>query len=117
MQAKRGDLAVIEYINSYTTGDFRRVTRNQYDLAEVTSITRDGMVKAVRDQWGQVRPIDQWFGFQRALVVPAADVDKGAVLAAVAAHHYGGHPGQPKPFDSLDEVRALVGPHRVTVSA
>lgn len=115
MQAKRGDLIVrVSTPHTHTIGAATD-TRKRVEILEVTNVTRDGMVKAARDIAYDNRaaiPRERWLNVEQVYVIPAADVDKPAVVAAVKAHHYPGHPDQPMPFASVAEVKALLRQHR-----
>ncbi|HLL69096.1 MAG TPA: hypothetical protein VK453_25775 [Micromonosporaceae bacterium] len=114
--ARRGDLVVIERVeHDCTIGRDYKATL-QFDVMVVSNIFRDGRIKAVRrvndnnDDPGQ--PIDRMVGFSYGYLIAAASVDKAAVIEAVRAHHWPGYPGLLKSFDSLDEVKAIIQPHR-----
>lgn len=115
-RARRGDAVVIaETHRDYViSGPGRRevTERTTYELGTVTSVTRDGYVKSWRLSWSESsRPIpDRRAGLW---LMPAADFDVAGCVAAANANKYPGHPdGLPKPFDSLDDVRAAMAPHR-----
>jgi len=120
MQAKRGDLIVrVSTPHTHTIGSATQA-RTRVEVLEVTSVTRDGMVKAARnvadDSLASV-PRERWRDVQQIYVIPAADINKQAVVEAVKSHHYPGHPDQPQPFDSVAEVKALLRPHLAKAGA
>jgi hypothetical protein len=114
-RVRRGDLAIIEVVRTVHTVHEGRSEHTDYLVAVVTSITRDGHVKAVREDpygagTGHPRTLAS-FGPCRVLTVPQAEVDVAAAQEAARQHKW--HDGSlSKPFDSLDEVRAAVRPHR-----
>lgn len=106
--ARRGDLVVIERAER-SAG----LTSIRFDVMEVTSVRRDGMVKAARglnSENDYAQPLGRIVGLQTWHLVAAALVDKAGLVAAVRAHHYPGYPGQLMSFNSIDEVKALVKP-------
>jgi hypothetical protein len=103
--AHRGDLAVI--VANHPDLGYQTV-----EITEVTSITRDGLVKAIRDTWDTTRPLARVLGVEQVLVVPKTEVDAAAVMKAAKAHTWPDHPNQPRHYESLDEVRALMAEHR-----
>lgn len=111
-KAKRGDLVAITFERSdYVIGQGPSV-RNYVEVHEVSSITRDGVVKCTRDLHAGARstPIERRYGWQNRYVIGADTIDKAGALAAIKGHHYEGHPGQLRPFDSLEELRDLLRP-------
>jgi hypothetical protein len=115
IRVRRGDLAVIERINvSHSTTEGRTET-TEYVVMVVSNLTREGRIKAVRDtRWsdsGYAQPLERMAGFQRVHTVAQADIDVDAATAAARAHVY---PGSitPRPYASLDDVRAALAPHR-----
>lgn len=110
--AKRGMVLVHhETQRDYVTG--QPVTeRETFSIGQVTSVTRDGIVKRFRGvSWGEAcewsatdqdGPAGRHF---RGRVLLAPDIDPAAAVRAAKAHHWPGHPGQPMPFSSLREVR------------
>lgn len=117
MKAKRGDVAIlVTECRTYVIGQPSE-TRTAVNVFEVTSVTRDGLVKAVRSAWANSAPT------MLARMVPATVhlISKDTISAAdalrvAAEHHWPGHPGQPMAFDSLDAVREALRP-LVKVSA
>lgn len=124
-KAKRGDLVALVITSTYarTSGPVQSSTRVLVHM--VTSITREGAVKATRplhgsdlgrgEQYGPEKPspIDRVLGLRQRYVIGADQVHIPSAIAAVLAHHYPGHPGQLQPFDSLEELRELLAPFRV----
>lgn len=109
--ARKGDLVIVEQTRrDFIIGEGSRETTT-FDIAVVASATRDGRVKTYRGVgWGDdlVSSNAVPIRHERCYVSPAADVDIDATMQAAKAHHWPGHPGQPKAFDSLDDVRAIV---------
>ncbi len=114
MKAKRGDIAVIvtEERTFYTNQPTE--TRTRVDVTEITSITREGIVKAVRNVWGGVPySVDIHHARRSALyVVPKTDVDVPASMAAARAHTFP-NSDTPMPYGSLAEVKAMLSVHRI----
>lgn len=112
-QAKRGDLAIIEsrHRDHFMGQDARE--RSAFAVCVVTSITRDGVVKAVRRTgYGDtIQPIAHWVGFHVAHIVPQTKIDVDGALEAARQHTWPDHPDQPKYYDTLDEVRDALRPH------
>lgn len=105
--ARRGDLAALitERVDTYIGAD--SVRRTVVELGVVTSVTRDGIVKAVLTAWGgspvAVTPR------QRVPLVSRDRFDAEAVRQAAAARAYPGTT-QPRPFDSVDDAVSFVRP-------
>jgi hypothetical protein len=110
-RARKGDLVIVEQTrHDYIIGQGSQ-ERTTFDVAVVASATRDGAVKTYRGVgWGDelLSSNSVPARHSRCYVASAADVDLDATLAAAKAHHWEGHPGQPKSFDSLADVRAIV---------
>lgn len=104
--ARRGDLVVI--VINHPDLDYQTV-----EIMLVTSITRDGHVKATQNTWGTTLPLARQLGVQQTLVVSKTEVDVDAVMAAARAHTWPGHPNQPMHYDTLAEVRQVLAPHRL----
>ena len=108
--AKRGDwLAVVTTETMWYIGQPNE-TRERVDLMQVTSCKRDGYVKECRDASGY---IDTRWTTGRVLIIPPSVVASDDVRRVALAHHWDGHPNQPKPFDSLNEVRDALRPYRL----
>lgn len=117
--AKRGDLAVIVTTShDYVIGTGRTV-RESAELVTVTSVTRDGVVKAVRDYSGSVRDLTRPSAGRRVLVLPAATVDATAAVTAYAERRYPSapHSSMVPPFGSVDEARSFLRPFLVSAAA
>jgi hypothetical protein len=102
--ARRGGRAVI--VATHPDLGFR------VEITEITSITRDGHVKAIRDSWGMTWPLARYLGVEQVLIVSKSEVDTAAVMTATKAHTWSGHSNQPRPYESLDEAHAVVAEHR-----
>jgi len=116
-KAKRGDLIVIEKVERNYTVSEGATERTRFDVFEVAGLFRDGRVRTVRSvAWSGSYPQElegkrRMSGLVKTYLLPAANVDKDAVVKAVTEHCYP-NSDTPMPFGSLDEVRALVKPHR-----
>jgi hypothetical protein len=121
MKAKRGDLVVIERKTSYVTTSQGWHEDIWYEVGIVSSITRDGQVKAYRDRYSQTpkdaaRQVSNVLGFVRSYVMPAAEIDvEPAARAAWANEWKPGYPG--KPFDSLEEAKSVLRPFVLSAAA
>lgn len=115
VRTRRGDLAIIERVNvsHSTTG---RTETTEYAVMVVSNLTREGRIKAVKDpRWGDdayAQPLERIVGFQRILTVPQTEIDVTAAIATARAHVYPGST-TPRAYDSLDDVRAALRPHRI----
>ena len=107
--AKRGDLAVLTI--SVPTGRLDGSRELAYLIEVITSVTRDGQMKATRPA-NAIRPLLLGHrGIKAHRVIPAAEVDVDGLITAVAAHTWPG--GRlVRPFESLAEVKALTAPYR-----
>lgn len=114
MKAKRGDIAVIvTERRDYYIGQETQ-TRTEVTLHVVTSITREGIVKAVRDVWDGSTPVplDRVHACRSALyIVPQGDVDVPAAMATARAHTYP-NSDTPMAYASVAEVKAMLSGHR-----
>lgn len=116
VKARKGDLIVVER----TECDFvlgQPTERTTYQLGMVASATREGVVKSwFRPGYGDQLVNEYQSVLARneraAYVVPKSGIDVAAVLTAAKDHHWPGHPGQPMPFDTVEEVREIARPHR-----
>jgi hypothetical protein len=120
MPAKRGDLAVIIIERQdYYIGQASPPARTEVTIHEVTSVTRDGAVKAVRGTWpgSSPVPVERLARGARILTMSKTAIDVPAALDVARAHHWAGHPGQPRPFDSLAAVRAALQACRIHPAA
>ena len=117
-KAKRGDLAVrVATTVTHEINPSRRIERCQVTLGRVTSITRDGIVKAVAepayagDDGAYPWRRDRDYQGSRLYVLGADRVDVGAVLASYAERRWpSARPDSTMvyPFQSLDEAREHV---------
>jgi hypothetical protein len=108
-KARKGDLVLVEIV---LDRDFTKTT-TEYRFGIVASATREGLVKTWYSVgWGDelVSDSEQPIGFQNRLVASQKDVDVNGVIKAAKAHHWPGHPHQPKAFDSLSEAQAIAKP-------
>lgn len=114
-RAKRGDLAIIEKrTGNYIIG-MPYSESITYEIGVVTSITRDGIVKAVRtrdDEDGV--PVARMVGASVSRLVPKASIDIKSAMRAAEEHAWpSGYAFMP--FDTLDEVRAALRPCLIEV--
>jgi hypothetical protein len=114
-RVRRGDLAVVERVNvsHSTTG---RTEAIEYAVMVVSNLTREGRIKAVRDpRWSDdahTQPLERIVGFRRVHTMSQTEIDVTAAIDAARDHVYPGST-TPRPYDSLDEVRAALAPHRI----
>lgn len=103
--AKRGDLAVVVTTHrDFVIGEGTRESVH-VNLGVVTSVTRDGVVKRILDNWGSDRVLGMP---DEVRLVPKAEVDAEACRAAMQREHtYPGHT-TPMSFASIDEAREFV---------
>lgn len=119
--ARKGDLILVETVNStYVIGQGRSES-TEYRFGVVGSATRDGAVKTwlglaygesdlLADYAVPIRYARHWTG-------SAKDVDVEAVLRDAKAHHWPNHPGQPMAYATKKDALAVVRKHRRTVAA
>lgn len=112
MEARKGDLILIERVEIISSLIEPRRERTTYEYGMVASATRDGVVKSWHMLgWGDEivtthnAPLPR---HSRMWVMPAKGIDVTAALTAAKAHHWDGHPNQPKPFDSLEDAKNAV---------
>lgn len=114
VKAVRGDIAVVETVHRTSYVGRTAQESVSYAVVLVTSVTRDGQVKAVKDtRWGDtVRQVKHMTGVRSISVVSKKEIDVEEALAHVAAHTY---PGGTTPVDyaSVAEVRSALRPFRV----
>jgi hypothetical protein len=114
--AKRGDLVAIVRTERITYVDRPSETHERVELARVTSVTREGIVKRAEIPAWSDGHVSTYVSTRdtsaRVLVVGGVDVD--GVLAAYASRRYVGapHSTMVPPLDSLDDARALLSPFR-----
>ena len=121
MKARKGDLILIERKTHTSSLIEARRESVTYEFGVVGSATREGIVKT----WRQVGYGDALMSQSdsvlprhgRMWIMPAKAIDVEAALMAAKAHHWDGHPGQPKPFDSFEDAREAVRHCVVKVSA
>ncbi len=112
-KTRRGDLAIIE-LTRISHGVSGRTEDTGYAVMLVSSVTREGVAKAVRDvRWGDdayVQPLHRMFGVQRVLIIPQDKINVTDAIATARAHVY---PGSTTPMDyaSLEDVRSALRPH------
>jgi hypothetical protein len=85
----------------------------QVDLTVVASVTRGGVVKAVRSAWrgSAIVPLERWSPANPQInLVSQERIDVDGAMEAARNHTWPGHPDQPMPFDSLDEARTALLP-------
>lgn len=121
MKARKGDLVLVERTErSYVIGQ-PSTERTTYEFGVVHSATRDGVVKT----WSNIGYGDELVSVygrpltraETTYVMPKSDINVTATLEAAKAHHWPGHPGQPMPFDSIDEAKDLARPFRLESAA
>jgi hypothetical protein len=113
-EARRGDLvAIVQTSTDYMIGQ-PSVERQRVSLAVVTSVTRLGVAKAARTEYGNTLDLTRPDNRRRVLVVPAEAVDVPAVLAGYAERRYptAPHSTMVPPFDSVEECRTFVAAFR-----
>lgn len=118
IKARRGDLAVIERRTSMAMVHGRTEQTYAYAVVLVTSVTRTGGVKAVREiQWGNdvaVQPVARIMGLESIRIISKDVVNVPEVIAHVQTHTYPGH-NTPMPYESLQAVRDAIRPFRTDV--
>jgi hypothetical protein len=111
---KRGDVAVVTaQASSYST-TAGRVVSEETRLYIVTSVSRDGRVKAVRALDSEtVQPVERLFGRPVVKTFPAEDVDMAAFVAEAMTHKWPGHEDSSllMPYADITDVHALVKRH------
>lgn len=115
MKARRGDLAAVVRTRRDFYTDRPAETREEVVLMEVTSVTREGVVKAGRDAWGEVEPVDR-YGPAAVYVLPAAEVDVKAVMRMAAGHCWP-NSDTPRPFGSLADAKDAIRPFARAVAS
>ncbi len=112
MKARRGDIAVlVTERRNYYIGRGSTV-HTDVEIALVTSVTREGTVKAVRHVGSDTTLPVARLPRHTVHIVSAAEFDVAAVLESARAHCWPGHPDQVKPYASLAEVRDMLQQHR-----
>jgi transposase-like protein len=113
VNAKRGDLCAVRARTTVTLASMKRVERATWELGVVTSVTRDGWVKAYRVASGAERRstgdhyVDLYVFTAAKMAVP------GAELLAKLARLLGEVELRADPGVGLSELKALLAPWRV----
>jgi hypothetical protein len=110
-QARRGEIVVLEFRDRqrYFPGIGVWTPAYRYEVHIVTSVTREGVVKATRDANGLERPVKHRDA-ERVLVMPKK-VNADAAMKAAQAHTWSDHPEQPRPYYELNELRQMLLQH------
>jgi hypothetical protein len=115
---RRGDLVIIEKNTPYTTTDGNGPARTQhekeYELMQVTGMTRDGRIRTVSSvrYEGEIFPenLDRMlYTTGRRWILPAAEIDVTAAIKAARAHTYPNSDSM-RAWPSLDAARDAVRP-------
>lgn len=117
--AKRGDLvAIVTTERTYVTGQ-ESTERTRVALAVVTSVTRGGVVKAARTEYGGTLDLTRPDPRRGVLIVPAAMVDVDRAMAEYGTRRYPSapHSTMVPPFDSVEECRAFLRPFLLRCAA
>lgn len=119
-RARRGDIAVLErrrritYINP---GDQPEREESEYSVTVVSSVTRAGAVKAIRDlRWSDEavpKPLERIVGLVKVYLVPQTQIDVDAAITTARAHTYP-NSDTPRPYGSMEDVLAALNPHRTS---
>ena len=119
--ARRGDLVVIHLRHHEWKGGQPR-EYHDFWLGQVTSVTRDGLVRLYRPagtfSWdtdgrgrpGKGQPLPSLW-FERAAIKSRKEIDVPGALATAACHTWPGHEGQVRGYATLTEVKAALRPH------
>ena len=117
LRATRGQLAVHQEVLRAAYTNRKSTEAVTYTPVLVTSVRRDGTVKAVRRPDGCTRPVTSPLpGGHRMLLVAAGRCDTDAVLRAAAAHTWEGTAAF-RAYDTLQEVKELIDQHPATTTA
>lgn len=121
-KARRGDLcAVVTTTHSFVIGQ-GSTEQTTVRLALVSSVTRDGVVKAFRPFWDQAgepsSPITA-SPREQTLVLSADRIDVTAAITAYCARSWptAPHSTSVRPCDSVDELRELLRPFLTAAAA
>lgn len=108
--ARRGDLVVVHVKGPSGTLDVRYA--DDFYVGLVTSVTRDGQVKALRPAGTEGTWLIKHIAWKLlgSWVMSVADIDVDAALSTAAAHRYPASE-MTMPYGSLDEVRDALRPH------
>lgn len=115
VRARRGDLAVLVCTRRDFVIGQGTTERTAADVVQVTSVTRQGLVKAVRSCWTDSCsvPLERWsFPGPEVYLVSQDRIDVVAAMELARQHSWPGHPNQPMPFESLEAVRQALAPLR-----
>lgn len=114
VNAKRGDLVVVHtHHNDFIIGEGLRES-DHFTVGVVTSITRNGHVKAYR-QVGYSDSLKlELLGrsLVQVYVIPATQIDVVGAQKTASEHTWPASP-TPRHYDSLAEVKAALRPHRI----
>lgn len=115
-KARRGDLVVVHTTHhDYIIGVGEGVrSHDEFTVGVVTSITREGLVKAYRPV-GYDSPIllaHLSRQLQQTYLMPQTRVDVAGALKTAAAHTWPGH-DYSRYYDTLDEVKVALRPHLI----
>lgn len=117
-KARRGDLAVLLMRSTTTHLSEGRQTSERVEIGTVTSVTREGTVKAVAipfsrtDLDPQSLPLRSRHGVTSVLLVPADEIDTEAALSAYREHRWNDESEMIKPLDSIAQAREMLRPFR-----
>lgn len=118
--ARKGDLVLVEDVSHDYVAGVGRSERVSYQFGVVASATRDGLVKSFRSiGWGDdlLSESAELLRGRRCVVASRSDLTSvEGVLVSAKAHHWPGHPGQPMPFDSVEDARDVVRPFRLAAA-
>lgn len=111
MKARRGDLvAVVAERHDYIIGQERK-PRTTVELAVVTSVTRDGIVKLVRHAWqSDDHKGVKLYPWESVRVVSKDTIDVAQAIEIARSHHWPTTGAGVMPFDSVDECREAIRP-------
>jgi hypothetical protein len=114
-KAKRGDLViVVQEHHDYIIGKGAQ-GHTTCEIGVVSSVTREGLVKAFRwaryygEAYDDPTLLARMCRVVQTPIVPASVIDVPAAMAAAKAHQWPS--GGTMPFESLDEVREALRPH------
>jgi hypothetical protein len=118
IEARRGDLVLVEMRPSYTTSSYKREESEsqEYRLMVVTNLFRDGRIKKVRDaRYGGNSYAQELDGMLHATgrhwLLPAAGWDTAKAQQLAVGHVYP-NSTTPRDFPTLDAAREALAPAR-----